>query len=90
MNRRLLQKVIDELQKESPKLDYIRGVLETLLESFPEEIKKIAPDLNPTALHVPYPKVGVINTSIVSDDPVIALETTARARIASIQKAEIQ
>lgn len=37
MNRKTLQKCIDELSKDSPKLDYVRGILETLIESLPEE-----------------------------------------------------
>lgn len=39
MNRKLLQKVLDELGKETPKLDYVRGILETMMESMPEEVK---------------------------------------------------
>lgn len=38
MNRKIIQKLIDELGKETPRLDYIRGVLETLLESLPNGI----------------------------------------------------
>ena len=37
MNRKLIQKIIDELNKENPKLDYVRGILETVLESIPED-----------------------------------------------------
>lgn len=37
MNRKLIQKIIDELSKDQPKLDYVRGILETVLESLPEE-----------------------------------------------------
>lgn len=32
----ILQKAVDELGKESPKLDYIRGLLETLIEIQPK------------------------------------------------------
>lgn len=35
MNRKLLQKVIDELLKDKPDLSYIRGIVETMLESLP-------------------------------------------------------
>ncbi len=31
MSQTILQKCLDELEKESPKLDYIRGMIETLL-----------------------------------------------------------
>ena len=39
MNRKLLQKVIDELLKDKPDLSYIRGIVETMLESLPDENK---------------------------------------------------
>lgn len=32
MNTKILQKCLDELNKESPRLDYLRGMLETLVE----------------------------------------------------------
>ena len=35
MNTQILQKCISELQKETPDLSYIRGILETLVESTP-------------------------------------------------------
>ena len=41
MNRKTIQKVIDELSKDNPRLDYVRGILETLLESLPEEKEPI-------------------------------------------------
>lgn len=37
MNRKTIQKITDELDKDTPRLDYIRGVLETLMETLPEE-----------------------------------------------------
>lgn len=33
MNKKTLQKVIDELNKDTPRLDYVRGILETLMET---------------------------------------------------------
>jgi hypothetical protein len=35
--KNILQKCIDELAKENPKLDYIRGMLEVLVEQEPEK-----------------------------------------------------
>jgi len=32
MNKKILQRVVDELKKEKPDLSYIRGVLETLID----------------------------------------------------------
>jgi hypothetical protein len=52
MNRKIIQKLIDELAKETPRLDYIRGILETLLESLPEDrqvdLRTIFPQENTT------------------------------------------
>jgi hypothetical protein len=41
MNRKTLQKCITELAKDKPRLDYVSGILETLMETLPEDI--IAP-----------------------------------------------
>ena len=44
MNTSILQKCLDELQKENPKLDYIRGMIETIIEmSTPYPIKITPP-----------------------------------------------
>lgn len=32
MSKKILQKVVDELKKDSPDLPYIRGILETLID----------------------------------------------------------
>lgn len=37
MNRKTLQKVLDELVKDKPDLSYARGILETILESLPND-----------------------------------------------------
>lgn len=39
MNKKTLQKVIDELNKDTPRLDYVRGILETLMET--EEVSPL-------------------------------------------------
>ena len=38
MNKKILQKVLNELRKEQPNLGYIEGVLETLMEQLPGEV----------------------------------------------------
>lgn len=43
MNRNLIKKILEELSKDSPKLDYVRGILETVLESLPEEKQGVNP-----------------------------------------------
>ena len=42
MNSNLLQKCLDELAKESPKLDYVRGILETVIEMSQPTIQEAA------------------------------------------------
>lgn len=37
MNRKIIQKVIDRLTKETPDIQYALGILDTILESLPEE-----------------------------------------------------
>lgn len=51
--KNLLKKCIDELAKPEPKLDYVRGILETLAE---QEEKPVAPSLAvPPVTFVPVP-----------------------------------
>jgi len=45
MNRKTLQKVIEELKKDKPDLSYVRGILETIVDSLPEDYKLI-PTMN--------------------------------------------
>lgn len=40
MNKKILQKIIDELKKDTPSIPYVLGILETLMESLPEEAEK--------------------------------------------------
>lgn len=89
MNKKILQKVVDELGKETPDLSYIRGILETLMETF--EIPVVTPTYFPP---IPYPNplippyfisdgsTGVVNT----DDPGAILDAEARAKIAKVKE----
>lgn len=43
MNTNILKKCLEELSKDEPKLDYVRGMLETLIE-MSESLKKCACD----------------------------------------------
>jgi SOS response regulatory protein OraA/RecX len=82
MNRKTLQKVIDELNKPQPKLDYIRGVLETVIETLPEEKyindksfygKSVADETRP------------LNQAENKKDETEILEGIAKARIANVK-----
>lgn len=95
MNRKILQKVIDELKNEQPKLDYIRGILETLIESLPEDHSKVDATLrgltlsgsaSPTVVYTPISTTG--SNDII--DPVLALETGLSSRIKSLDKALLE
>lgn len=47
MNRKTLQKVIEELKKDKPDLSYIRGMLETMVDNLPPERPAYTPDVAP-------------------------------------------
>lgn len=68
MNTQILNKCIEELKKETPDLSYIRGILETLVDSTP-----IATTYSPGITYQPqqvFP--GVVTTSqspdLISDE----------------------
>jgi len=91
MNRKTIQKVIDELQKEKPDLSYIRGILETLMETLeaPTGTTYTAPiyvppynTVNNTAPNVIYEKVDSTNLA----DEGAVMDAEAAARMASIKK----
>jgi hypothetical protein len=79
MNRKIIQKLINELNNEKPRLDYVIGVLDMFLESLPEEpldkqIDKALGSITPS-LTVP----GTI------EDEGSLLDKEARARLAGIK-----
>lgn len=41
MNTTILQKCLSELEKETPKLDYVRGMLETLISLEPQQKNEV-------------------------------------------------
>lgn len=55
--KNLLKKCIEELAKQEPKLDYVRGILETLAEQEPE--KPIVPPVSSTPVS---PNIHPIST----------------------------
>ncbi len=78
MNRKVLQKVIDELNKPEPKLDYIRGILETIIEGMPEE--KLAP-----VLILPNPGSAIPAQIGLEDDMASILDQQARTGLEKIK-----
>ncbi len=78
MNRKILQKVLDELAKEKPDLSYIRGMLETLLEGLPNEKTPESKDIAP----ILYNTIGVpftpSNVTVLSESQILENETKAK------------
>ncbi len=74
MHPNLLQKALDELNKESPKLDYIRGILETVIEISPKPTPLRS--IPPTAplVRVPINAAQIAATIPIVDKPETVLE----------------
>ncbi len=53
MNKKIIQKLIDELKAESFRKDYVLGILETLLDSEPETVNALT-----TYSSIPIMKIG--------------------------------
>lgn len=82
MNRKTLQKVIDELNKPQPRLDYVKGILETMIDGLPEQPLLVATQvdtLNPPT-HTTTPATNF------SDDEASVLDGIAKARLESIKE----
>lgn len=88
MNRKTIQKVIDELDKEPPRLDYIRGILKTLLENFTED-NKLTASLVAEKYRSPVNEsmVKIINDEM---DEASILEASARANLSKIDSSQIK
>jgi len=85
MNSSILKKVIEELGNETPRLDYVRGMLETLYEIETIPAFETYPSLHETAIKVSN-KVGVparINGE--PNDEAAILDARARAAIESVK-----
>lgn len=87
MNASILKKAIDELSKETPKIDYVLGMLETLVE-VDGSLAQIGRALPETAnLDVAGRQgkvVGSTPTGTKTDEAAI-LDATAKASIATIK-----
>lgn len=95
MNRRLLQKVLDNLSQEKPDISYVRGILETIIESLPED-KMIPLFTGGTGTPNVFVSTNTVGSSYPDpiqstniSDGVESLELGVKAKIANIQKADI-
>lgn len=77
-NTGILKKAIDELQKESPKLEYVRGILETLYDMASD-----LPDVSPPVLMVT--KGHTVSVVDSEPDEASILDAKARAAIRDVQ-----
>jgi len=92
MNRNLLIKIIDEINKPEPKLDYVLGILDTVLEQLPDNTIKATYGTTTTLLPaspIESTYVSPVIPNVVTDG-VESLELAAKAKVAGLQKAEIQ
>lgn len=81
INAKLIQKILDELAQENPRLDYVRGILETLLESFPQENKILT-----ATGSAPMVKVTPVSSFAEEVDPLMALEYGTKAKLEEVKK----
>ena len=84
MNRKTLQKVIDELSKPTPRLDYVRGVLETIIETLPENEKRIVLTRDEESFQIL--KHGFTANSDKPKDEASILNATAAAKLAEVKR----
>lgn len=76
-----LKRCLTELTKEKPSLEYIRGMLETLIElNQPQGTLIAAVQAKPT---------GATASTPASDDPAAILDALARAKLDHVKKATI-
>ncbi len=84
MQTNILQKCVDELGKENPKLDYVRGMLETLISFNGESSNGRTPGFGPV-------NGGPIPSSPTKKDPEAAvLEAGVSAALAKMPPLETQ
>ena len=81
MNTTILQKCLDELSKESPKLDYIRGMIETLL----------AITESPKTVHITKPEpqhMHHVPTNIIEGVPTLSASMIDRVKKSAAESLE--
>ncbi len=74
MQPTILKKCIDELSKDSPKLDYIRGMLETLYEMLEVSVKPIVSTTSAVSPHNPITHTTTIPLQQYHDVPSVTQE----------------
>ena len=80
MNRKVLQKVIDNLNGEKPDMSYIKGLLEALIESLPEE--KLVDCISNTFVTIPMPLRKITS----STDEATLMDNEAKIKLAKVKE----
>lgn len=85
--KKTLKKILDELNKEVPRLDYIRGILEVLIENEDEPIKYVTTPASTTNFPIADNKG---NVKVTSNEKILdeaeMLDATAREKLAEVKK----
>ena len=81
MHRKTLQKVIDELNKDNPRLDYVKGILETLIEQLPEDKSIIFKTTDEKVINI---LDAGTTTNYTPKDEGALLDAEAKARLKNI------
>lgn len=72
--KNLLKKCIDELAKPEPKLDYVRGILETLAEQEDKPVVPVVPPVSftpaPNVMANPHGMPANDAFKVLSDNPI--------------------
>ena len=84
MNKKTLQKVLDELKKDAPDISYVRGILETLLDTDEPVSLPIAPNVVPVWPGTPS---GPFPNPITNPPFIVTNETKTDTREPSVSEA---
>lgn len=88
--KKTLQKVLDELKKDTPDISYIRGILETLLENeeSPILIPNVYPNINSNAKWVTTTASASPEPEIIDEG--LALDNMAQGMIKKVDMESIE
>lgn len=83
MNRKILNKIILELDKPEPNISYIRGILETVMDNLPEDPIRVP--LNEYKISSPNTELNETNKLNSNISEASILEAKARAALDTVK-----
>lgn len=86
----ILKKCLEELLKESPKIDYIRGMIETLIEIQSPPVAVSNAITVPTFSHVPASPTLPTTMTVDLQDEASILDATARLKLKEVKELTAQ